>query len=568
VANALAVRRRKGTLAAAQVAACGLAGEPVLLVETGRLIGSTQSMADVRPTRGRRPDLRDREWLAGRGGLFCDAARTLDVRAYDSNAYVGPTAARNGVQAFVWPREAFPLVAVSARAVERGRYTCHPLGVDVPLVLVPRHVTDRWSPLGSDQVPRRIRRGELAHLLERELIGGHTASSRTIRLWRVDHGVTKRVHLTDLVVTDLSDWRHEGATIAIDPERGRISLGGQSEPPQELLISFAYAGGNDVGGGPFRQAIPPAGLDQRPSLNVGRFEQAAGAFPDLGQALAAWDSGGRAAVIQILDSRSYTWPATALTLRPEQELAVVAAPGVTPTIDGTIIVGASGGGRLSLDGVWCDGALALRGPLECDLRQCTLNPTRDVSLLLDAESATASLRLEAVVGGRLVLTGGRVSLHVKKSIVGGIGPVEDSVPSDGVGAVIERTTILGTVNVASLEAVSALFCQAVRVTRTGVGRVELSYIAPGSSTPARVHCVPADDAATDAAASAPIFISTTFGQPGYAQLAPACPEPIWRLAHIAGEPGAGRSPVQAVQRLRGMQDFVPAGIDVSIRLAD
>ena len=68
------------------------------------------------------------------------------------------------------------------------------------------------------------------------------------------------------------------------------------------------------------------------------------------------------------------------------------------------------------------------------------------------------------------------------------------------------------------------------------GCVRFSYLAPGSRTPRRYQCQPADPAVADTVA--PRFTSDQPASPGFGQLAPSCPAEITTGADDEGEMGA------------------------------
>jgi hypothetical protein len=89
-----------------------------------------------------------------------------------------------------------------------------------------------------------------------------------------------------------------------------------------------------------------------------------------------------------------------------------------------------------------------------------------------------------------------------------------------------------------------------------------------SEAPRRFHCQPTD--AASAAVVRPHFVSTTFGDPGYAMLATTCPPPIAAGADDEGEMGAWHF-LHAPQRVgnlqRALDEYLRFGLEAGILLA-
>src|SRR5437867_1516132 len=84
VANTIAYRRRKGTLALLELLANNVAGWPARAVEFYKLLGWTQHLNHQRPHRGRTADLRNGNALDLLDGPFDRMAHTVDVRRVNS----------------------------------------------------------------------------------------------------------------------------------------------------------------------------------------------------------------------------------------------------------------------------------------------------------------------------------------------------------------------------------------------------------------------------------------------------------------------------------------------------
>ena len=89
VADTLAFRRRKGTLALFDELAGSVTGWPARAVEFYRLLGWTQHLSHLHADRGRSIDLRDGDALERLNGPFDRLAHTVDVRRTVSRRQIG-----------------------------------------------------------------------------------------------------------------------------------------------------------------------------------------------------------------------------------------------------------------------------------------------------------------------------------------------------------------------------------------------------------------------------------------------------------------------------------------------
>ena len=106
------------------------------------------------------------------------------------------------------------------------------------------------------------------------------------------------------------------------------------------------------------------------------------------------------------------------------------------------------------------------------------------------------------------------------------------------------------------------------VERRQVGCVRFSYLPFNSEAPRRFRCQPRDAASADDVE--PQFVSTSYGEPAYAQLATTCPLEITSGADDEGEMGAWHW-VQAPLRLRNLRlaldEYLRFGLEAGIIIA-
>ena len=429
----------------------------------------------------------------------------------------------------------------------------------------------------------------------------------------------------EVLICDLGDWHVPQAQrtytlpdgtavtkkirVAVDPVLGRLTLPAD-ETVELLRVSCASGFPDDIGAGPYdRLRSVSAALDRPVSWQIGVSRELP-AVPGqivatLREAVAAWNAkpAGTVGVIAILDSRSYAenltgedkieikagsrlllvgadWPETAVAGTPGARARVIgnlAPEGVRPHLLGDVSVvgtatGAAVPGELIVNGLLLDGSLSvLVGNLGgLTLAHTTLVPGRG-ELAVSASAADADrrnaqlrLRLDHSITGPLLLADTRSRVQIFDSAVSN-GEADDMTEAalDAVESVldIERSTVLGTVRGAALEARNTLFLGKVETVRRQMGCVSFSYVPPDSLVPRRYRCQPdlestlriqaaekrtgaplaaAERAALRAevaAAMVPTFTSVRYGSPAYCQLRDGAPLQIRAGADDEAEMG-------------------------------
>jgi len=168
---------------------------------------------------------------------------------------------------------------------------------------------------------------------------------------------------------------------------------------------------------------------------------------------------------------------------------------------------------------------------------------------------------------------------------------DDTAERPGPPAALKRTTVFGAVYVRELTLASeVIFTDPVTADRRQAGCVRFSYVPDGSRTPNRFHCQPdlAVQRGLEAAMKGhlaitpterdrivndiwarmkPTFTSLRYGEPGYAQLSPACAEEIRTGAEDEGEMGAYNF-LQREQRTRNLRasldEYLRFGLEAGI----
>ena len=118
-----------------------------------------------------------------------------------------------------------------------------------------------------------------------------------------------------VICARLDPWpatRPAGNVIAIDVAVGRLAVGDGFTGASRIDVDFVYGFPADLGGGPYERRGTLVRVARGSACTAcSRAHHAPGTFPDVAAALAQWVADGRPdAVIRILDSRTYTLPAS------------------------------------------------------------------------------------------------------------------------------------------------------------------------------------------------------------------------------------------------------------------
>jgi hypothetical protein len=432
-----------------------------------------------------------------------------------------------------------------------------------------------------------------------------------------------------------------------------------ADPVTSLAVDYLPGQAAGHGGGGYDRSswlIPTAtavaGFETQPKrLTVGTRPQPAATpppdFATIGAAVTAWQALVPAvpAIIEITDSASYDLPPT-LLLANNSWLVIEAGNGERPhlrtpaagwPVDVTIPAGdRDRGASLTLSGLLIEGSIELVGELrQFRLWHTTVVPGRSLgadgapattrpSIVVDPAGGQELLQIEVAFSilGPLRVPNRAAGVWLLDSILDGLDALADGTPAPGGGAALtgpggaltdpgppnpavpgpplhlERSTVLGAIQVASLDASEGIFTGHVQVQRTQEGCVRFSYVTVDSVTPRRYRCQPdltaqaaaaaevaaafdanpaltaAQAAAIAAAARAqvaaalvPTFTSPRYGHPAYGQLHRSTPVEITRGGADGSEMGAlahvKQSQRQDNLRLR-LAEYLPFGLDPAL----
>jgi hypothetical protein len=541
VANTIAYRRRKGTLAVAEQLARDVTAWEAHAVEFFQHLTATQHVNHVRPENLQSPDLRLWEPLELLHTPFDPVTHTVEVRRIEPGRgkYNIPN-----VGIFLWRVRANPLSDSPAFRVVDGdgrRYRFSPLGQDLPLFNRPEpedeitHMSERIN------VPMPISRRTLDAYLD----GYYGPSDKSISL-EVDGN---DIDVSEVVVCNLSDvpggaWGHSPADrFAIDPVLGRLATPANRAEPQSIRVTFHYGFSAFMGGGEYDRA---ATIDPL-RTPVRRVPTQDATIED---ALAALDGDG---AVEIENSGRYVQPAGfSISVPAGDSLEIRAGDRHRPTIvlEGDVIISGGDEAELTLNGLLITGAhLNVTGISRLVLRHCTLVPgialspdgeplhAADPSLVVGSPDLTVTID-HCILGGVRAVDGSTV--RINDSIVDAMAPngLAFAAPdaSTGGALAITNSTVVGRVSAALLEFASNTIFRAeapagvapVSAHRRQQGCVRFCYVPPGSQVPRRYRCTTV----------LPQFTSLRYGDPGYAQLSRLCPSDITEGADDEAELGA------------------------------
>jgi Phage tail protein (Tail_P2_I) len=398
-------------------------------------------------------------------------------------------------------------------------------------------------------------------------------------------------------------------SVAVDPKLGRITFpGGTSRNAVE--VDYAYGFSGDMGGGPYdRSRFLDASFAARVTWQAGVGKDVTlvpqQIFDNLGDAITAWSGqpNGTVGVIAVLDSRTYE-ESLAIDVPEGSELLIVAADWPvrdvlgTPTrtvgewvpqsrrphLDGTLTVAGTAPetsevpGRFDLDGLLVEGQVTVvAGNLgRLRISDCTLVPASG-GLAVKSTNASGKrnagleVALERAICGPVDLAAAVPDLSVSDCIVDG------AVSAVGATTRIQSSTLLGTCAVHTLRADNSIFDDVVTAERRQVGCVRFCFVPANSAVrvPRRYRCqpdlalkdVPAADQPPILARLVPSFTSTKYGDPGYGQLARACPPEIGTGAEDGSEMGAFSSlkQPQRAANLRTVDDeYLRFGLEAGV----
>ncbi|MDI1430186.1 hypothetical protein [Polyangium sorediatum] len=607
VARTIHYRRRKGTLAVLEQIASDLTGWDARVVEFFRRMARARHGLDPEigwpadspdPEKARK--LQAVQRLVGRlthttAGGFADLRSPHGARltgtAFDEFSYTADMRVGRGhtgwyniprLGVFLWRLHSLPLEAVTPVQVAGcpNEYTFDPTGRRSPLFAASaRTYGDEWISPDEHQLPGPISRLLMLVSLEELYAAVDPAEptaveQRSFGIFRQNGDFVDLIPVEHVMADPGADPGNDDKKIYIDPEQGVFFMPANPDPPipgsGPLRVAYHHGFPSTIGAGAYDRRVRGQVTPPPTSAPI----DVKGGGSALATALTS--SSGEGTVL-LRDSLTYGTivdvNVTDLVLKSENRKR----PLVRLTPEGTLwsFTGASGS-SLVLDGIFMSGGeIVLKGTFESvvivtsTLDPGNLDPDTDTyessvdgRLLapcrLRIEGQVRSLTIDRSITGPIVVAAGGAVEHllIRDSIVQSLG-AEKALSVVGTGEVeIERATILGPGEVHRLHASDTIFHDVMTVADTQHGCVRFSAWAEGSMLPRRYHTQSITPAA-------PIFTSTRFGQPGYAQLALSAPAAITEGGTEGSEPGAFWREKNAIKerslRIR-YQEYVPVGL--------
>ncbi|MGK5729752.1 hypothetical protein [Streptomyces sp. URMC 124] len=279
VADTVANRRRKGTLALLEDLAADVSGWPARAVEHRRLLALTQPVrrltADEHDTarrmrRGGLADLRRTEPLNRADGPFDELAHTAEVARAGGTRRAGRYDLP-GLGLHVWRLRAHSQTRAPASCLDRAayRFTFSVLGNDTQLFTLPVPEPSPCHIAGELNVPAPIGRRSLT-----ERPHDYYGPGKSICVWEGDEDGPP-VALERIISADLSGWdyRTPEGKVAVDPVLGRIAFPSRQAPEQGVRVTYHHGAASDLGGGEYPRPYATVPEGETPPYRVGPGEQ-------------------------------------------------------------------------------------------------------------------------------------------------------------------------------------------------------------------------------------------------------------------------------------------------------
>jgi hypothetical protein len=598
VANTMAYRRRKGTVAVIEQLARDLTDWDASVVEYFQLLATTQYMNHIRLENLSLASLRDSKSLEFMNTPFDKVTRTVDVRRIEPRRgkYNIPN-----IGIYLWRLGSYSVTNAPAYRIDDGRYLFDVLGQSTQLFINPETEDEITHLAEPRNVPMPLSRRVLSRYLDTYYGLEEDGTDRSIVLSEPDPGdpeafepiAIDRIKVCDLsdltdvngdVVTDMNGlavWGHSPTDkIAIDPVLGRIAfpVTDPATTPDAVRVTYHYGFSAEMGGGEYDREQTFAGAGT--TVRVPEDE------PTIQQALDQITSEG--GIVEITrNDLIFETPLIVIESEDKQEIELRAPEGKRPVIapSGDLIITGSDESEVIINGLVIAGRIRIP---ELDasgdtnklrrlrLRHCTIVPGPiaelqssgdDPAILVPAQPAATRLLVECpgtrveidncIIGSIQAVETAYVT--IRNSIVDSTGASEIAfmgltdgeqdalIINPGAPLTIENSTIIGKVFTRTMKLASntIFFSELepgdtwpapVRAERLQQGCVRFSYVPPGSQLPRLHRCQP--EKPQDATRVRPAFTSLRFGEAAYCQLSRTCAVEITSGADDQVEMGA------------------------------
>jgi hypothetical protein len=562
VATTLALRKRKGTMAALEYGMRAATGWPVVAVEYWDRMATTQSLRRVRVVAGGTVDLRARAALSRRGTAFDVGPRSVELGRIDQG--MGRWNLPN-IGLHLYRMQSMPLGTAYPGAGNP------PVGASLGHLVTPTHAGSpqyRFSAFRADQplfqrpavtqvdISRRMAEADLPIPITRQMLVDDAARfvgqsfdihvTTTAGTFTVPQGVLTPANLASRPPQGGNEvWSHAARPnqLLIDPQRGRFILPTAAPYLGVMAVHVRWHFGRAFAiGGHERSAVQVPTLQ---SANPVTF------------AASTWvDAATLPGIV--------AGPGTLTLTRANARVELVAVENACPTVDlggNTLIVDCADGATLLVSGLrFVNGRVSITGDdLSVRIEDCTFAAAGPVLEL----GAGQSVVLERSISSAILLHPD-VQFTAIDSIIQADGLADTAISATGVGEVVSllRTTVLGRVicdavggrgddggpfDVAMPAGPFAGICDSIvmaapapgdlsmAVTKIQAGCVRHSYVTPPARVPRRYRCLP-DASGPDVR---PLFTSTDLHHPAYCQLLQQTPAALLTGGENGSEMGVG-----------------------------
>lgn len=618
VANTVAYRRRKGTVAVLEQVTRDVTGWPTRAVEHHPRLATSAHVNHVRPDRLGAASLRH----AARAELAAvvsppSARATLDP--FQHTAEVRRIASRRGrygirnVAIFPFPVQTYSVGTDSPRTAAEGGWSrtaisgswhhFDPLGRAAPLFVPPRAEESIERLATEPDLPLPLRPRRLLAMLEEARLGGDPATLPLgVRIGRTGAALPPdRIRVCGL--EDLAEV--DDPQVAVDAIGGRLRAYRRATPggpisayvPAAVFVRYAYGALADVGAGTYDRSdehdrVFASDRWQRPDAGEAAGADAQLTVPDdvptiaeallpvadvdhatftaaisnsdlyAGDLAAAVPRGGRLVLV------AATWPERELPggERRAARPGVYVPDGVRPHVRGSITVSGEAGASVVIDGLVVEGDLIVDpGDLgSLTLAHCTIAGELRVRGEPEALNAGLEVRIVRSVLERIRLDESVPSLAVSDSILDPPAGGDPALAGESAHAALEGSTVRGAIAVRTVDASSCILDGIATVQHRQTGCIRFSYVGPGSRTPRRHRCAPPEQ---DDGSVVPVYASTDPASPAYLALAASCSPLIATGGEGEAEMGVHhhlKRPLRIRAAQRQLEPYLPVGIELGV----
>ncbi|MDB5581560.1 MAG: hypothetical protein JWR80_6736 [Bradyrhizobium sp.] len=588
VANAIALRRAKGTAAAIEEVAKAATLWDAVAVEFFQRVIIAQSMRLPRPARNATVGPRDLTALRRVGSAFDTIPRTIEARRIATSGgrwnlpNIGTFLQRVHARSHEWS-------AASPVAANLRDFFFHPLGIDTPL----------WAPPAVDpsintrrtfaHVPRPIGRADMRGAID-QYFGPDSALGVRVRARGADANLARAIDPTTVLVCDLPDapvapgFRHSPSpqNTRIDPVRGRLILADDVVVDAADVVEVMFHEGAvlDFGGGCYERA----------HRIVESIAEAAVIGPDADVAAAlATAFATTPGALRINSNSLHVVPGGVVTLVADASIAIgadnEAAPVLRVQTDFLFTAVGAVGATVVLSGLTIAGGISVGdGVRKLILTDVTLVPGRDrnragsaaapaaPSLTIDSDGCEVTITRSVL--GPIVIGKDDVKLDLVESVV--VAETATAMALSRVAGVdgdqvsMRNVTVIGCVAIGSVGEISDSILwgkvaqgapdPAFKAMRLQDGCVRFSALPPGAIAPRRYRCVPTGPDDFDA----PAFMSVVWPGPNFVRLKAITPTSITQGASDGGEMGvygALKQRAREINLAERLAEFTPFGME-------